>query len=124
MKALGLVVSEKMCLCFFHDAPGEGPVWTPGAQLAGIIKRTFIHSYTQNRKALGLLVLEKIFFMFFHCKSMGANDPRGGAIFDASGMVCRIYKEDYYTIQNMIALGLVVSEKKIFSVFPITAGPV
>ena len=36
--------------------------------------------------------------MFSHCKSIGANDPRGGAIFDPRGMVGRIYKEDYYTL--------------------------
>ena len=41
-------------------------------------------------KALGLVVSEKIF--------MGANDPRGGAIFDPRGMVVRIYKEDHYTL--------------------------
>ena len=29
---------------------------------------------------------------------MGANDPRGGAIFDPNGMVGRIYKEDHYTL--------------------------
>ena len=28
---------------FSQDAPGAGPVWTPGAQLAGFIKRTTIH---------------------------------------------------------------------------------
>ena len=44
---------------------------------------------------------------------MGANDPRGGAIFDPRGMIGRIYKEYHYT-QNMTALGPVVSEKKIF----------
>ena len=52
-------------LCFSHDAPGAGPVWTPGALLvefiAGFIKRTTIHCYKQNMKALGLVVLEKIF---------------------------------------------------------------
>ena len=59
MKALGLVVSEKkMFLCFSHDAPGAGPVWTPGARLAGFIKRTTIHCYTLNMKALGLVVSE------------------------------------------------------------------
>ena len=31
---------------------------------------------------------------FSHCKSMGANDPRGGAIFDPRGMIGRIYIED------------------------------
>ena len=52
-------------LCFSYDAPGVGPIWTPGARLAGFIKRTTIHCYTQNMKALGLVVSEKIFFMFF-----------------------------------------------------------
>ena len=67
MKALGLVVSaKKIFLCFSHDAPGVGPVWTPGAWLAGFMKRTTRHSFTQNMKALGLVVSEKkIFFMFF-----------------------------------------------------------
>ena len=38
---------------------------------------------------------------------------------DPRGTVGRIYKDDHYT-QNMKALGLVVSEKKIFFyVFPI-----
>ena len=32
-------------LCFSHDATGAGPVWTPGAWLAGFIKRTTIHCY-------------------------------------------------------------------------------
>ena len=34
---------EDFFLCFSHDAPGAGPVWNPGAQLAGFIKRTTIH---------------------------------------------------------------------------------
>ena len=59
--------------CFSHDDPGAGPVWTPGAWLAGFIKRTIIHCYTQNMKALGLVVSEKkIFLCFCHCKSMEA----------------------------------------------------
>ena len=29
---------------------------------------------------------------------MGANDSRGGAIFDPRGMVGRIYKENHYTM--------------------------
>ena len=45
---------------------------------------------------------------------MGANDPRGGAIFDPRGTI-------HCYIQNMKALGLVVSEKKIFYVFPIVS---
>ena len=51
-------------------------------------------------KALGLVVSEKkiFFYVFSHCKSMGANNPRGGAINDPRGMVGRIYKEDHYTL--------------------------
>ena len=56
---------EEDFLCFSHDAPGAGPLWTPGARLAGFIKRTTIHCYIQNMKALGLVVLEKkIFYVF------------------------------------------------------------
>ena len=38
------------------------------------------------------------FLCFSHCKSMGAKEPQGGAIFDPRGMVGRIYKEDHYTL--------------------------
>ena len=66
MKALGHMVSEKIFSCFSHDAPGVGPAWTPGAWLAGFvagfIKRTTLHCYTQNMKALGLVVSEKRIF--------------------------------------------------------------
>ena len=74
MKALGLVVFEKKIFLYFpHDAPGAGNVWTPGAHMAGFMKRTTRHCYTQNMKALGLVVSEKkIFIRFSHCKSMGA----------------------------------------------------
>ena len=67
--------------------------------MAEFIKRTFIHSYTQNIKAVGLVVLEKkIFLCFSHFKSMGAKDYWGGAIFDPRGMVGKIYKEDDYKL--------------------------
>ena len=50
-------------------------------------------------KALGLVVSEKMIdFMFSHCKCMGANDPRGGAIYYPRGMIGRIYKKDHYTL--------------------------
>ena len=54
---------------------------------------------------------------------MGANDPRGGAIFDPRGMIGRIYIEDHYTllhtkyescISNIQALCHAVAEK-VFS---------
>ena len=49
-----------------NGMPGVWPVWTPGAPLAGFIKRSTIHCSKQNMKALGYVVSEKIFiFMFF-----------------------------------------------------------
>ena len=58
MKALGHMVSwKKIFLCFSHDAPGAGPVWTPGARLVGFIaefiKRTTIHCYTHCQESFG-----------------------------------------------------------------------
>ena len=44
-----------------NEAPGEWPVWTPGAWLAGFVKGITNHCYIQNIKALGLMVSEKIF---------------------------------------------------------------
>ena len=81
MKALGLVVLEKMiCLSFSHDSPGAGPVWTPGAWLAGFIKRNTIYCYKQNMKALGLVVSEKkIFFLCF------THDPPGQSPYGPQG---------------------------------------
>ena len=81
--------------------PRAGPVWTSGAWLAEFIKRTTTHCYIQNMKALGLVVSEKIYFFFLcfsHCKSLGDNDPQGGAIIDPRGMVGRIYTEDHYKL--------------------------
>ena len=57
---------------FSHDAPGAGPVWTPGARLAGFIKRNTIHCYKQNMKALGLVVSEKKIFLCFSHDAPGA----------------------------------------------------
>ena len=89
---------EDFFICFSHDTPRAWSFLTPGARLAAFIMRTTIPCYTQNMKALGLAVSEKIFLCFPHCKSMGANDPRGWTIFDPRGMVGRIYKEDHYTL--------------------------
>ena len=45
--------------------PGQGPYGPPGARLAGFMKRTTRHCYTQNMKALGLVVSEKKIFLCF-----------------------------------------------------------
>ena len=81
-----MVLEKKIFKCFYHykpmadnDAPRAWPIWTPGSQLAGIIKGLTKHCFTQNINALGLMVSEKkIFFYFFpYYKSMEANDPPG-----------------------------------------------
>ena len=42
---------------------------------------------------------KKIFFLCLsHCKSMGANDPQGGSIFDPRAMICRIYVKLHITM--------------------------
>ena len=41
------------------------------------------------------MVLENIFLSFSHYKSMGANDPRGVASVNPSGLIGRIYVGDY-----------------------------
>ena len=38
------------------------------------------------------------FLCLFHCKSMGANDTRGGAISDPRGMLGRIYVKLHITM--------------------------
>ena len=62
-----------------NDAPGAWPIWTPGSQLAGIIKGLPKHCFSQNIKDLGLMVSEKKFFyLFSYYKSITeANDPPG-----------------------------------------------
>ena len=45
--------------------PGAGPFLTPGAWLAGFIKRTTTHCYIKNIKALGLVVSKKKIFLCF-----------------------------------------------------------
>ena len=109
-----------MFLCFSHDDPVAGPVWTLGARLAGFIKRTTIHCYTQNMKALGLVVSEKIFFNVFpnvcHWELM---TPGAEPFLTPGALLAGFIKRTTihcYT-QSMKALGLVVSEKKIFLCF-------
>ena len=61
--------------------PGRA-IFTPGVWLAGFIKRTTIHCYTQNRKALGLVVSEKKIFLYFPIVSVWElMTPRAGPFF-------------------------------------------
>ena len=81
--------------------PRAGPCLTPGAWLAGFIKRTTIHCYTQNMKALGLVVSEKkIFLCFSH------DAPRAGPVwipgalltkYESSGP-CGFREKDFFML--------------------------
>ena len=99
---------EDLFLCFSHDASGAGPVWTPGARLAGFIKRTTIHCYKQNMKALGLVASEKrILLCFSH------DTPGTGPVWTPGARLTGFIKRStiHCYKQNMEALGLAVSEK-------------
>ena len=116
---------EEGFLCFSHcmsigaNDPRAGPFLTPGAWLAGFIKRTTTHCYIQNMEAPGLVVLKKKIFLCFSHDALGAGPvwtPGSGL----AGFIKRTIIHCY--TQNMKALGLVVSEKKIFFyVFPIVS---
>ena len=80
-------------LCFSHDDPHDPrawPVWTPGARLAGFIKRTTIHCYTQNMKAPCLR--RRFFFYVFPTVSLWDLMTPGWGHFYPWGMVSRIYR--------------------------------
>ena len=105
MKALGLVVSEKkIVLCFSHcksmgaNDPQGGAIFDHGGMVGRIYKEdhyTLLHTKYENSGPCGF---REDFLCFSHFKCIGANDPRGGAIFYPRGMVGRIYIEDDYTL--------------------------
>ena len=97
---------------------GAGPFLTPGALLAGFIKRTTTHCYIQNMKALGLVVSEKKIFLCFPHDAPGAG-PVWTPGARLAGFIKRTTIHCYK--QNMKAMGLVVSEKFFFYVFPIVS---
>ena len=100
------------------DMPGAWPVWTPGAPLAAFIKESIIHLSTQYIKALGHMVSEKKIFLCFSHDAPGAGPvwiPGAGLARFIAGFIKRTTIHCY--TQNMKALGLVVSEKKIFESF-------
>ena len=67
MKALGLLVLEKkIFLCFSHDTPRAGPVWTPGGTVGRIYKEdhyTLLHTKYESFGSCGFG--EEDFYMFF-----------------------------------------------------------
>ena len=97
-----------------NDMPGAWPVGTPGARLAGFIKRTTIHCYIKNMKGLGLVVWEKKI-----CSCFSHDAPGAGPVWIPGARLAGFIKRTtiHCFTQNMKALGLVVWEKKIFLCF-------
>ena len=80
---------------------------------------TLLHTKYESSGPCGF---REDFLCFSHCKSMGANDPGSGAIFDPRGMICRIYVMLYITIlhtkyRSFAPCGF--REEDFFHVFPI-----
>ena len=82
-----------------NDMPGAWPVWTPGAWLAGFIKRTTIHTKYESSGPYRFRE-EDFFYVFPIVSQWELMTHRGRAIFDTRGMVGRIHKEDHYTLLN------------------------
>ena len=82
---------------------------------------TLLHTKYESSGPCGFGEEDFFFLCFSHCMSMGANDPRGGAIFDTRGMVGRIYKEDHYTLIHIKYKSFrpfVFGEEDFFMFFP------
>ena len=77
-----------------NDAPGAWHVWTPGARLAGFLKRSTIHWYTHREKKKKALDLNA-------CPIASLWEPMihgVGVIFDPRGMIPRIYVKLHITM--------------------------
>ena len=101
--------------------PWGGAIFDPRGMVGRIYKEdhyTLLHTKYESSGPCGFGE-EEFFLCFSHCMSMGANDPRGGAIFDSRGMVAGFIKRTttHCYLKNIKALGLAVSEKKIFLCF-------
>ena len=95
MKALGLLVLEKKIFFYVFPMtpPRGGARMDPRGTVGRIYKEdhyTLLHTKYESSGPSGFGEED-----FSHCKSMGANDPWGGAIFDPMGMIGRIYIEDH-----------------------------
>ena len=96
MKALGLVVSEKKIFYVLPMTPRSVVRMDPRSTVGRIYKEDHYTLLLTKYESSGPCGFgEEHFLCFSHCKSMGANDPRGGAIFDPRGMIGRIYIEDH-----------------------------
>ena len=97
MKVLGLVVSEKKSLIVSPMMPPGRACMNPRGTVGRIYKvdlYTLLHTKYESSRPYSFREEE----FFPNCKSMGANDSQGRAIFVPRGMVGRIDKEYHYTL--------------------------
>ena len=95
-------------------APGTGPFLTSGAWLAGFINRTTTHCYKKyERSGPCEFGEEDMFYVFFH------DAPGVCPVWTPGAWLAGFIKRTtiYCYKQNMKALGLAVSEKKIVLCF-------
>ena len=79
--------------------PGRGLYGPQGPRWQDLLRGPLHIATHKIGKLCGLWFWRRRFFLCFSdCKSMGANGPQGGVIFDPGGMAGRIYKEDHYTL--------------------------
>ena len=78
---------------------------------------TLLHTKYGSSGPCGFKDEDCLHVCLFYCMSIGANDPRGGAISDPRGMLGSIYVKLHITTLHTKyrALVVVVSEKKILS---------
>ena len=72
------------------------------------------HCYVQNTEALGLVVLEKISLVFTVVSLRDIDAPGAWSVWTTGARLAQFIMETtkHFNIQNIEALGLVVSEKK------------
>ena len=98
--------------------PGVGLYLTPGTRLAGFMTMLYI-KYTSFKSCC----CREDFFIYFHYKSMVDNDmPGAWPVWTPGAPLAAFIKESiiHWSTQHMKARGHMVSEKKIFYVFPVT----
>ena len=126
INALGLLVSDEKNFClqsflFSHCKAMEANdsqdwvISNPTGMIGRIYVKLHNHCCIVNIKALIHVVSEKnIFLCISHYKTMR---PPSVTFMDPRGTFGRVYKGEYFTCytQTMKTLGLVASEKNIFS---------
>ena len=87
---------RRFFLFFFTWRPQGGAHMDPRGTVGRIYKEDRYTLLLTKYESSGPCGFREDFFLCFsHCKSMGANDPPGGAVYVPRGMIGRIYIEDH-----------------------------